>query len=136
MDKKNTSIGVLMLIAAFAILFFGPRSAPPPTAPGGEKADPNAPAKPAVTPAALPAPEVVYRIVVNQLEVTRRYVLSPNTGDATDPYQIRYETTFKNLGEQPMKSMPVALSLGTAAPNNATDQGLQLKTGYSTGSSQ
>ncbi len=30
MDKKNTIIGVALLIAAFAIFFFGPHSAPPP----------------------------------------------------------------------------------------------------------
>jgi hypothetical protein len=31
MDKKNTSIGVLLLLAAFAIIYFGPKSAPPAT---------------------------------------------------------------------------------------------------------
>src|SRR5688500_14323196 len=29
MDKKNTTIGVLLLLAAFAVIYFSPRSAPP-----------------------------------------------------------------------------------------------------------
>src|SRR6476660_77427 len=54
MDKKNTTIGVLLLLAAFAVIYFAPRSAPPATAPGGDKVDPSAPAAPAVTPSGLP----------------------------------------------------------------------------------
>ena len=42
MDKKNFTIGGLLLVAAFALLYFGPKSAPPartrPTAPATEKA--------------------------------------------------------------------------------------------------
>jgi YidC/Oxa1 family membrane protein insertase len=55
MDKKNTSIGVVLLLAAFAIIFFGPKSAPPATVPGGPKADPSAPGAPAATPSGLPS---------------------------------------------------------------------------------
>jgi YidC/Oxa1 family membrane protein insertase len=235
MDKKNTTIGVVLLLAAFAIIYFAPRSAPPPRAAGGEKADPTAPAAPAVTPAGIPTPggkntppppsavnaafaevnrdsaeatvttlandfiearftdsggalrevalkkypaalgnpapfvfnalhtdpilafvdsrgfdrntrfervsqtanEIVYRATVeDRLEITRRYVLSPNSGENTDPYQIRHETTFRNLTDQSIQPMRIALSLGTAAPSNASDPGLQLKTGFSTGSDQ
>jgi YidC/Oxa1 family membrane protein insertase len=47
MDKKNFTIGALLLVAAFGILFFGPRSAPTPV-----------PARPATTgTTATPAPE-------------------------------------------------------------------------------
>src|SRR4051812_3892991 len=58
MDKKNFTIGGLLLVLAFAILFFGPRSAPPATTrtPGTEKTPTNAPAAPGVAPAALPSP--------------------------------------------------------------------------------
>jgi YidC/Oxa1 family membrane protein insertase len=239
MDKKNFTIGVVLLVTAFAVLFLAPRSAPPPTAaPGSEKvpaATPGAPVAPAALPGATqssPPPadavnaafaavnrdaedatltvlrndyiearftdsggalrevalikrnssnrliypeklggnepfvfnalhadpilavvgyqeldrsaryrrisvsenQVEYRTVAGQLEVTRRYTLSPNRGENTDPYQIRHETTFRNLGEQPMQPMAVRFSLGTAAPINASDPGIQLTTGYSTGS--
>ena len=235
MDKKNTSIGVVLLVAAFAIIYFGPKSAPPATTTGGEKLPSSVPGAP-VAPAAIPAPgkdippptvvstafaatevdhtlrndyiearftesggalrevalikrdsknrliysdklgsnqpfvfnqlsedpilafvdyagldrhtrfqrvsqsatEVVYRAVLgNGLEVTRRYVLSPNSGPNTDPYQIRHETTFRNAGQQPLQPMRVALSLGTAAPmQNASDEGIKLTTGFSDGSDQ
>lgn len=222
MDKKNTTIGVLLLLTAFAVIFFAPRSTPPTVAPssnqttssaapGAEQPRPSTEAvasaafaavnhesgEAAITtlgndfieahfteaggalrdvalkkyPAALgdsapfvlnalhadpilafvdhpgidrnarfqrvsqTATEVVYRAVLdNKLEVTRRYILSPNTGADTDPYQIRHETIFRNLSGETVQPMRVALSLGTAAPNNLNDPGLQLKTGYSTGS--
>jgi YidC/Oxa1 family membrane protein insertase len=56
MDKKNTTIGVLLLLAAFAVIYFAPRSAPPATQPCGEKSPAIAPGAPAVAPTALPAP--------------------------------------------------------------------------------
>lgn len=234
MDKKNTTIGVLLLLAAFALIYFSPRPVPPAPVPGGENAAPGVTATPGSTtpgstapgaatspttaavntafaainrdsseatvttlsndfiearftdsggalrdvalrkyPAELgnPAPyvfnalhadpilafvnapgldrtaryqlvsktatEVVYRTVLaSGLEVTRRYVLSPNAGETTDPYQIRHETTFRNPGEQPTQAMPVTVALGTAAPNNDTDPGLQLKTSYANNGDQ
>src|SRR4029450_9100847 len=42
----------------------------------------------------------------------------------------------RNLGAQALPATRVSLSLGTAAPNNADDPGLQLKTGFSNGSDQ
>ena len=249
MDKKNTTIGVLLLLAAFAVIYFAPRPAQPATAPGGGKSDPIASTARAVTPSGLPAPgavtppaagasspdvgepeistlsndfieasfsdlggailevafikrnekgrriypsspteaerkrtpkpplpdspfvfneasqdpilafvespetlpglhrnvrfqrvektpdKIVYRAVLdNKLEITRRYTLPPNRGENTDPYQIRYETTFRNLTDQTVQPMRVLLSLGTAAPNDKNDDGLLLKTGFSTGS--
>lgn len=234
MDKKNTTIGVLLLLAAFAIIYFAPRPAPPPPGPAPEVAAPGTPAVAAPAQAgaapgvAAPAPvanpvnaafaamnqdsadatvttlsndfvearfsdfggalrevalkkyskelkgtspyvfneqradpilafvdlpgldrntrfrrvsssdtEVVYRAVVdNRLEVTRRYVLAPSKGEGSDPYQVRHETTFRNLTDQTLQPMRVALSLGTAAPNDPKDDGLMLKTGYSNSGDQ
>ncbi len=237
MDKKNFTIGALLLIAAFAVLFLAPRPAPPATAPtAGERLPVVTPGGAPGSPAAIPGPgqpampsqgpvnaafaavnldvtdatvtvlandyvearftnsggalrevalikrddkkrliyperlggdepfvfnalhtdpmlaivdfpgldrsaryervsrssnEVVYRAVLQgQLEVTRRYSLAPNEGETSDPYQIRHETTFRNLSAQPTLPMRVALSLGTAAPSNADDPALQLATGY------
>src|SRR5688572_21042492 len=238
MDKKNTTIGVLLLLAAFAVIYFAPRSAPPPRETAGEKVPASTPGAP-VAPTALPAPgqqppppqsavnaafaavnlesaesvvttlrndyiearftdsggalrevalikrndkgrliypdklgsnrpfvfnalstdpilafvdypgldrtarfqrvkqtdsEVEYRATLNNgLEVTRRYTLAPNSGPNTDPYQIRFETTFRNTAQQPVLPMRVALALGTAAPTSVKDDGIQLTTGLSTG---
>jgi len=81
------------------------------------------------------ANEIVFRAVLDgRLEVTRRYVLAlsvdPKVG--TDPYQLRHETTFRNLTDKTAVPLRVALALGTAAPVNALDYGIQLKTGYRT----
>lgn len=75
------------------------------------------------------ANEVVYRTRVgDQLEVTRRYTLLGASGG--DPYQIRHETTFRNLGENPLTLPRAAVNIGTAAPINAEDYGLYLNVGY------
>jgi YidC/Oxa1 family membrane protein insertase len=248
MDKKNFTIGAVLLVAAFAVLFFAPRPTPPPapvTPPAASGAAPatpaksadgqpaaNAPTPAAAAPAAPAAPtnaafasvvrdaadatvtklandfiearftdsggallevafvkrdektkkliypeklggdapfvfnarhadpmlafvdfpgldrtaryervsvtanEVVFRRVLdNRLEVTRRYTLAPSKADKSDPYQIRHETTFRNLTDQTAPPVRVSLALGTAAPT-VSDPGLQLKTGYSNGSDQ
>lgn len=78
------------------------------------------------------ATEVVFRRVIdNRLEVTRRYTLAPSTGENTDPYQIRHETTVRNLTDQTLPPSNVKFSLGTAAPNSADDPAIQLTTGFS-----
>jgi YidC/Oxa1 family membrane protein insertase len=83
------------------------------------------------------ASAVVYRAVLDgRLEVTRRYVVSPDSGAGTDPYIIRCETTVRNLTDRPTEPMRVALSIGTAAPNNALDNGQQLSTEFSNGKDQ
>ncbi len=76
--------------------------------------------------------EIVYRAKVgSQLEVTRRYEL---LGDGKgDPYQIRHETTFRNLGDQPLPLPRGAVNLGTAAPINVEDYGLYLNVGFYNG---
>jgi len=85
------------------------------------------------------ASEIVFRAVLDQrLEVTRRYTLAPSTDakSATDPYQLRHETTFRNLTDKTAVPFRVALALGTAAPVNALDHGIALKTGYHSPESQ
>ncbi len=83
------------------------------------------------------ATEVVYRTVLNgTLEVTRRYALAAHADKTTDPYQLRHETTFRNLTSLPVPLPRVELSLGTATPVDANDYGLQLTAGYSNGKDQ
>jgi YidC/Oxa1 family membrane protein insertase len=81
--------------------------------------------------------DITYRTVVEgRIEVTRHYVLSPDKSATTDPYVIRCETTFRNLSGKQEAPMHVAMSIGTAAPSNALDNGIQLTTEYSNGSDQ
>jgi YidC/Oxa1 family membrane protein insertase len=78
--------------------------------------------------------EVTYRAVLNgRIEILRRYKLSPNSGDKTDPYVVRHETTFRNISGAPLPPARVAMAIGTAAPTSANDLGQQITTGYSTG---
>jgi YidC/Oxa1 family membrane protein insertase len=66
MDKKNLTLGILFMVAAFATLFIGARNQPAPVAPGSttaapatpgiEQADPGAPAGPTTTLSATPPP--------------------------------------------------------------------------------
>jgi len=80
------------------------------------------------------ATEVVYKTVITGgYEVTRRYILSSDNATDTDPYQLRTETTFKNLGKDTVKPMRVDLAVGTAAPLDAADNGLYLSAWYSDG---
>ena len=63
-------------------------------------------------------------------------MVSPDRGAGTDPYVIRSETTLRNLSDKATPPMRVAFSIGTAAPNNALDNGLQLSTEFSNGKDQ
>ncbi len=78
------------------------------------------------------ATEIVFRAVFdNRIEVLRRYTIAASKGDAaSDPYQLRYETSFRNLSEQSFPMPPIQMSVGTAAPLNADDYGLYLSNGY------
>jgi YidC/Oxa1 family membrane protein insertase len=71
--------------------------------------------------------EAVYQLVLeNRIEVTRRYKLfasGATLGEQDDPYEIRHETTFRNLTDQTIALPRAGLSLGTAAPVNANDYG-------------
>ncbi len=87
------------------------------------------------------ATEIVYRAVfAGQIEVTRRYSLVATplaaSDDTHDPYQVRSETTFRNLTDKPASLARFALSLGTTAPISDTVYGQQVTTGYSDGNSQ
>jgi len=224
MDKKNTTIGVVLLLAALASLFLSSRygnkpAAPlPSTPPPGETVTataPGAPATAAATTPAVPLPaspaqpalglaekvslsndffvvtftnhggaidsvalkkhlaiqgqpalytlnsvqaapalslrdfpgadrntaftlvsktdtEVVYRATTESLEVTRRYILAKSPD--RDDYQIRHETTFRNLTDKSLALPRAVFNLGTAAPLNPSDYGLYLSTGYYDGS--
>lgn len=234
MDKKNTLIGVILLVAAFATMYFSARLSPPaPPAPeivqtpgpnmAGQTITPTspndasfaAPAKPIAAPSSVvlsndvirvtftnyggaiksvalvstaharadapgslqypvsldqptvpyvlneesadpalaidqfpgldrsapyqlvakSATEVEYRTVYdNRLEVIRRYTLVPGNGDAkSDPYQVRYDTIFRNLTKQTILPMPAVLNLGTATPLNSSDSGIYQTNGYHVG---
>ena len=78
------------------------------------------------------ATELVYRTVTDGLEVTRRYSLAKTAGQ--DDYQIRHETTFRNLTDKLLPLPRASFNLGTAAPLNENDLGLYLNAGYSDGS--
>lgn len=77
------------------------------------------------------AHEVVYRATSDTLEITRRYTLEKSP--ARDDYQIRHETTFRNLTDKPLVLPKAVFNLGTAAPLNEADYGIYLTTGYSDG---
>jgi YidC/Oxa1 family membrane protein insertase len=81
--------------------------------------------------------EITFRAVVDgRLEVTRHYTVSPDKGATTDPYIIRSETTVRNLADTAMAPARLEVSIGTAAPSNALDNGLQLTSEYSNGKDQ
>lgn len=81
--------------------------------------------------------EIVYRAVFeDRLEVTRRYSLPDLSQPGTDPYQLRHETTFRNLTDQTLAVPRIALSIGTGIPLNDTVYGLQITSAYSDGKDQ
>jgi YidC/Oxa1 family membrane protein insertase len=77
------------------------------------------------------ATEVVYRVVADNLEVTRRYSIAKSA--TQDDYQIRHETTFRNLSAKALPLPRASFNLGTAAPLNENDTGIYLNAGYSDG---
>ena len=218
MDKKNFALGALLLVAAFAILIFGPKPVPPapaapaaapaaesgaaPVVPGttAAAASPTAPAPVVATvnqdaagvrtvtlenefisaritnaggavrdvafrkhPVALGNPnpyvynalhedpllaftdypglgratlyelvsssptEAVFRHVLDgRIEVTRTYRLTKEGEKGADPYRIRHETTFRNLGTGTQPLGKASLSLGTAGLIDGADVGQYL----------
>jgi YidC/Oxa1 family membrane protein insertase len=77
------------------------------------------------------ATEVVYRAVTPSLEVTRRYSLAEAPG--LDDYQLRHETTFRNLTDAPLALPRAVFNLGTAIPLSDVDTGIYLNVGYHNG---
>ena len=74
------------------------------------------------------ATDVVYRARTPNLEVTRRYSLAKVPG--RDDYQLRHETTFRNLSDAPVVLPRAVFNLGTAIPLSETDTGIYLNVGY------
>jgi len=81
--------------------------------------------------------EIVFRTVFeNRVEVLRRYSVVAGSGSTKeDPYQIRYETVFRNLTDQTVQLPRALLSVGTSAPLNAADTGMYLSSSYNNGKS-
>ncbi len=77
------------------------------------------------------ATEVVYRAVTPDLEITRRYSLA--TAPGLDDYQLRHETTFRNLTEAPLALPRAVFNLGTSVPLSDSDTGIYLNVGYYNG---
>ena len=77
------------------------------------------------------ASEVIYRAVSKTLEVTRRYSLQKTA--ALDDYQLRHETTFRNLTDAPLPLPRAVFNLGTAVPLSEADTGIYLNVGYYNG---
>jgi len=80
--------------------------------------------------------EVVFRAVFeNRIEVIRRYAIQPSgaPADKGDPYQLRHETTFRNLTDQALTLPRAALSLGTATLASEHDTGQYLNLGCNDG---
>jgi YidC/Oxa1 family membrane protein insertase len=65
MDKKNFTLGALLLVAAFAILFLSPRPTPPPPAPPPAAAPANPGDAASATPGATPAAPVPPSLMAN-----------------------------------------------------------------------
>ena len=83
------------------------------------------------------ATDITFRAVLdNRLEVTRHYTVAATSAPGTDPYVIRSETTLRNLTDAASAPFRLAVSIGTAAPSSAIDNGLQLTTEYWNGSDQ
>lgn len=101
----------------------------PQAAPALSLADfPGADRNVAYTVVSQTATEVVYRAVSKNLEVTRRYSLAKAPG--LDDYQLRHETTFRNLSDAPLALPKASFNLGTASPLSETDNGIYLNVGY------
>ncbi|MGH8021870.1 MAG: membrane protein insertase YidC [Opitutaceae bacterium] len=67
-------------------------------------------------------------IAADQIEVTRSYRLISDPA-AGEPYELVHETTFRNLLDGPLNTPQLALSLGTAEPVDANDNGQNLNVG-------
>jgi YidC/Oxa1 family membrane protein insertase len=93
MDKKNFTIGALLLVAAFALLFFGPRPTPAPApAPAAPSATgPTPPATPPGTPGAGQSSPAVERTAVAPAPAT---LLANVHQDAADARLVALENEY------------------------------------------
>lgn len=77
---------------------------------------------------------VIWRATIpGQVEITRQYWFGRDERAGDNPYLLRHETTFRNLGGAPTMLPSLVLNLGTAAPASLTDPGLNLKVGAYSG---
>jgi YidC/Oxa1 family membrane protein insertase len=93
MDKKNTTIGVILLVAAFASLYFGAQMAPAPSQPAPELAPQNAPMPTAGN--AAPSPGTVGAPATSPSDATFAAVVRDNAGAtvttlANDVIEVRF----------------------------------------------
>lgn len=80
------------------------------------------------------ADTIVWRATIpRRVEITRSYTISTDPSKR-DPYYIRHETTFRNLGSEPLPTPRLVFSLGTAAPVSAHDTTPGLNVGAYDGS--
>lgn len=83
------------------------------------------------------AKEVVYRAILDgRIEVTRRYYLPDGSEPGTDPYQLKHETTLRNLTAETIALPRLALNIGTVVPTSDNVYGLRMNSGYSDGEDQ
>jgi len=81
--------------------------------------------------------EVVYRTVLDgRIEVTRRYYLPDGSEPGTDPYQLKHETTLRNLTDETIALPRIGLSLGTVIQTSDNAYGLRMNSAYSDGKDQ
>ena len=79
--------------------------------------------------------EVVFRHVLDgKVEITRTYRLMQDGEKGADPYRIRHETTFRNLGDGTLPLGKASLGVGTAGLIDAADVGQYLNIVSSDGS--
>ncbi len=80
------------------------------------------------------ATEAVFQLILeNRVEVTRRYSIHPagaTLKEGEDPYEIRHETTFRNLTDQAITLPRAGVSLGTTSPVSTIDYGQYLNVGF------
>jgi YidC/Oxa1 family membrane protein insertase len=93
MDKKNTTIGVILLVAAFASLYFGAQMAPAPSPAAPELAPQNAPMPTAGN--AAPSPGTVGAPATSPSDATFAAVVRDNAGAtvttlANDVIEVRF----------------------------------------------
>jgi YidC/Oxa1 family membrane protein insertase len=142
MDKKNTTIGVLLLIAAFASLFFGARMAPPPP-PAPEIAPQDAPLPGSANQA--PTPSQSGSPVQSPSDATFAAIVSDNasatvTTLANDVIEVRFtdfggairDVAFEDYSAVQGSSAPYVFNAVRADPILAfTDlSGLDQRTRY------
>ncbi len=80
------------------------------------------------------ATEAVFQLILeDRIEVTRRYSVHPAGAalkEGEDPYEIRSETTFRNLTAQVITLPRTGVSLGTTSPVSSIDYGQYLNVGF------